>query len=218
MAVKSDEDRIRSLEAKNEEQYENIGIDRLVLFAVSVLEDMDIEPTFDKVVVAIYKLFPDRFSLIGFPEYPDGKRIHDGLFRCTYKNKKWLSGNAKSGYKITDKGTYFLREAKKMLSGEIGDKEKKIESTPKRKEFTFIKYLKDSEAFNKFQNENVEGVTEREILDSIKVPNKKKNKIGKNLKRFLDYARRIEDEEAEEFLLFVREELDYSFEGKEKDE
>ena len=53
----SDEQLIRGI-SEFEGEYLNINKDRLVLFAVNHLMTQDIEPTFDKIVAASFKLFP----------------------------------------------------------------------------------------------------------------------------------------------------------------
>ena len=139
-ARKIDEDIIREF-TEFEKDYLPIDKDRLVLFVVNYLESRDIEVTFDKVVVASFKLFPKKFSLIGFPEYPDAKTVNDCVFLHCVKTKGWLSGNAQTGYKITNKGKYFLDEAKKMLEGKI-KVSRHYGTIPRRKELTFINLLK----------------------------------------------------------------------------
>ena len=111
--------------------------DRLILFAVSYLESKKIEPTFDKIVATAFKLFPKKFSLIGFPEYPDGKTIYHCVYNHCTLTKKWLFGNVQSAFKITDRGKYFLDETIKMLEGKI-ELARTHQTSPRRKEITFI--------------------------------------------------------------------------------
>jgi hypothetical protein len=77
--------------------YMPLDKDRLVLFAVNYLESKKIEPTFDKVVATAFRLFPKKFSLIGFPEYPDGKTIYYCVYNHCTLTKKWLFGAEKAG-------------------------------------------------------------------------------------------------------------------------
>jgi len=86
---KTDENIIREIE-EYEKDYMALNKDRLTLFAVSFLESKKIEPTFDKIVVASFRLFPKKFSLIGFPEYPDGRTIYYCVYNHCTLNNKWL--------------------------------------------------------------------------------------------------------------------------------
>jgi hypothetical protein len=104
---KSDEDLIREF-TESKDDYLSMDKDRLILISIDHLNSKNIESTFDKLTVATFKLFPKKFSLIGFPEYPDAKTVND----CV-KTKKRVFGNAQTGYKVTEKGKYFLEETKK---------------------------------------------------------------------------------------------------------
>jgi hypothetical protein len=195
---------VESLEAIGKEVFSHIDNDRLILYAVSILGESEIEPTFDSVVVAAFKLFPSRFSLIGFPEYPDAKRVHDCLWHCTYKTKMWLSGNAKSGFNITEKGRYILKETKRRLSGEV-EAPRKFGTKARRKEVYFIDLLRKTSAFRKFTVGNGNTISSMEIRELLRVGNEASKEIlRKNLQRYLEYAQKLEASDAQEFLKFVQ--------------
>jgi hypothetical protein len=194
-----------SLESIDKKTYENVDLDRLVLYAVEKLEESNIEPTFDKVVVTTFKLFPEKFSLIGFPKFPDAKRVHDCLWHCTYKTKRWLFGTAKSGYKITEKGKYFLEETKKILQGEIKIS-KKYELKPQRKEVFFINLIKKTNAFKKYLGGKTGEITETEIREILRADtNSPKEALRQNLEKYSDYAEKINSPLVKEFLNFIKE-------------
>ena len=202
----TDEDKIRNLKQLKDIGNINIDNDRLILYVINLLEEMKIEPTFDKTVVTSFKLFPSRFSLIGFAEYPDGKRVHDCLFHCTYKPKNWLSGNAQSGYKITEKGKYFLNETNKILKGEI-NLGKTYSIKVKRKELTFINLLKKTSAFKKFSIGNRESITKEEINESLRVRGDSPELIKKHIEKYYEYANIINDLEVLDFLNFIKKKI-----------
>jgi hypothetical protein len=203
----NDEDKIRNLNPLQQIEGINIDNDRLILYVINLLEEMKIEPTFDKTVVAAFKLFPTRFSLIGFEEYPDGKRVHDCLFHCTYKPKNWLFGNAKSGYKITERGKYFLDETKKMLGGKI-KVTKKYEVVAKRKELAFINLLKNTGAYKKYLEDKRKEISQEEIKEVLRVEMlTEKQIVKKNLDKYMDYANKIGDKNITDFLNFIKNHL-----------
>ena len=201
----SDEDTIRQT-TEYEGHYLSLDKDRLVLFAVGVLEARKIEPTFDKVVAAAFRLFPKKFSLIGFPEYPDGRTIYYCVYNHCTLTKKWLSGNVQSGFRITDRGKYFLDETKKMLEGKI-KVTRKYSTVAKRKELTFMNLLKKTEAYKKFVSGKQEGITQSEILDALKTQRNSKDLMEKHLRKYLEYAGRIDDLDAKRFLQFLKRRL-----------
>lgn len=202
----SDEDTIRGItEFKGD--YSSLDKDRLVLFAVEFLESRKIEPTFDKIVVATFRLFPKKFSLIGFPEYPDGRTIYYCAFNHCTLTKKWLFGNVQSGFKVTERGKYFLDETKKMLGGKI--KITRIYKTvPRRKEATFIAGLKKTNAFKKYMGDIKEEITKFEIYEALKAPLNAKELALSHLEKYLDYANRIGDFQAIKFLEVVKIKLE----------
>jgi len=203
---KSDEDLIREI-TEFEGDYLSLDKDRLALFAVGFLESKKIEPTFDKVAAATFRLFPRKFSLIGFPEYPDGRTIYYCVYNHCTLTKKWLFGNVQSGFKITERGKYFLDETKKMLEGKI--KPTKIhETVPRRKEATFIAMLRKTDAYKKYMSGKKEEITKFEILEALKAPPNSKDLTRFHLERYFEYANRIGDFAVTEFLEFAKRKME----------
>jgi hypothetical protein len=201
----NDEDIIRGI-TEFEANYLSLDKDRLVLFTVDFLESRKIEPTFDKIVVTAFKLFPKKFSLIGFPEYPDGRTIYYCAYNHCTLTKRWLSGNVQSAFKVTERGRYFLDETKKMLEGKI--KSTRLhESIPRRKEATFINALKKTDAYKKYIDGRKEEITKSEIYETLKAPQYSNELVQSHLERYFDYANRIQDSNATEFLKFIRRKL-----------
>jgi len=205
-ARQRDEDVIRGI-TEFQGDYSSLDKDRLVLFAVNFLESRKIEPTFDKIIAATFRLFPKKFSLIGFPEYPDGRTIYYCAFNHCTLTKKWLFGNVQSGFKITERGRYFLDETKKMLEGKI--KPIRIHQTiPRRKEITFLTMLKKADAFKKYIFGKKEEITNSEIYEALKTSSQSSKGLTKaHLERYFEYANRVNDSQVMEFLDFVRRRL-----------
>lgn len=199
----ADEEKINDLISVQEINDINIDNDRLMIYTVNRLEEMKIEPTFDKIVVAAFKLFPSRFSLIGFKEYPDAKRVHDCLFHCTYKTKGWLIGNAQSGYKVSNKGKYYLEEIQKIMNKEI-ELPKEYKEKVKRKERTVIDSLKETKAFDNYIKGKGDELNKEDIKEALKIFKYANEKdIENNLNKYLSYAKILDDKSAIEFLNFI---------------
>lgn len=207
MTVKfrNDEDIIREF-AEYTGNYEILDKDRLVLFAVNCLESRQMEPTFDKIVVAVFKLFPKKFSLIGFPEYPDGRTIYYCVYNHCTLDKKWLLGNVQSAFKVTERGKYFFDETVKMLEGKIVSTRMHLTS-PRRKETTFIAILKKSSAYKKFLQGDEQLISESELLEAMRVRSNSKALAQTNLMKYFEYARRINESIVVKFLEFARSKL-----------
>ena len=106
---------VQDLEPFPPHLYEGINLNWLVLYAVGVLEERKVDLSFEHVVVATFRLFPKKFSLLGYPEHPDAKRVHDALWRCAYKNRQWLRGKTSQGFAFTERGRQELDTAKQAL-------------------------------------------------------------------------------------------------------
>lgn len=202
---KKDEDMIREFVEYNGD-YETLDKDRLVLFAVNYLESNRIEPTFDKIVAAAFRLFPRKFSLIGFPEYPDGRTIYYCVYNHCTLNKKWLFGNVQSAFKITERGKYFLDESRKMLEGKIVST-RTYKTTPRRKETTFISMLKKTNAFEKYVQNQKELIDKSELLEALRVPSNSSSLIEVHLTKYYEYAQRINEPSVIKFLEFARKKM-----------
>jgi len=203
--MKKDEDVIRGV-AEYEGNYLSLDKDRLVLFAVGLLESKKIEPTFDKIVVTTFRLFPKKFSLIGFAEYPDGRTIYYCAYNHCTLDKKWLFGNVQSGFKVTERGKYFLDETKKMLEGKIL-LTRTHQVIARRKETTFITILKKTNAYKKYVQSKKEAIGRAEILEALMLPPNSKSLIQTHLKKYLEYANRVNDSSVVEFLRFAEDKL-----------
>jgi hypothetical protein len=201
-----DEDIIRGFVESNGE-YMPLDKDRLVLFVAGYLESKRIEPTFDKIVVAAFKLFPKKFSLIGFPEYPDGRTLYYCVYNHCTLDKKWLFGNVQSAFKLTERGRYFLDETQKMLEGKIVPT-RTHQTSPRRKETTFIYILKKTKAYEKYLQNEKELISKSEFLEALRVSSDSKALIQANLTKYLEYAHRINESSVVKFLEFAKGKLE----------
>jgi hypothetical protein len=85
------------------------------MVAVGRLWEVDCELSYENVVVAAFRLFPSKFGLIGYPDFPDAKRVHDQLFHCFYKSKGWLGGKTRLGFTITELGEAIIRDGARRV-------------------------------------------------------------------------------------------------------
>jgi len=100
-----------------EKAYMDIPLSDLVLYAVFSLETKKVETTFENIVAECFELFPKKFSLHGYPEYPDANRVRREIQRLegTLSSpgiEKLVDGNMKTSYRITEKGLKNSRKYK----------------------------------------------------------------------------------------------------------
>jgi hypothetical protein len=188
---------IKKLKIDNESLLEGWDNDRLILYIVNILETKNIPTTFDKIVVASFLLFPKRFSLIGFSEYPDAKRVHDCLFHCTYKTKKWIEGGAKQGYKVSEKGMYIFKQAiegkeNRYLNKKESFKERSFGGVAKRKERAIIDKAKKSKAYDYFISGKIYEIDLDYLKEALRcTPDASKEDIADRYRILYQYAKEI---------------------------
>jgi hypothetical protein len=195
---------LKKCEPLIESHYDHIDSDRLILYVVNYLEENGMEPTFEKIVIAAYKLFPKRFSLLGFPEHPDAKTVYYPVMHCSYKKKGWLLGNMQSAFHLTSKGKEILKGVLAALSGEVQTL-KTLSALPSRKEKFFLDLLESSSAFQKYNVGKADDISEMEIRIMLRTRTDTPREILKqNLKKFFEYAKIADRRELIKFLEYVR--------------
>jgi len=95
--------------------YKDMPLSDLVLYSISSLNKKDIDATRENIIAESFELFPLKFYLLGYPEYPDCDRVWRELRRIVGSlsskgMKKFASGNMKSSYIINEKGLGKLKE------------------------------------------------------------------------------------------------------------
>ncbi|MEM3714683.1 MAG: hypothetical protein QW478_11705 [Candidatus Micrarchaeaceae archaeon] len=200
----SDEDKIKSLK-EFKKNYLTLDKDKLILFTVHFLEKKGIEPTHDKITATAFKLFPQKFALIGFPEYPDSLSVYYSVYHHDTKTKGWLTGNPKSGYTVTDKGNAILELVEDELNGKIIRQKRQLQYiVPKRKEAYFLGEFKKSAVFKKTLSGDF--VELSDIKNALGLTSDTSKEITlKVLTQYLEYAIRLKDAEVEKALRVCEE-------------
>ena len=126
--------KVLALEEIDSSKYESVDLDRLVMYAVAKLVQMNIDLSLENIIVATFKLFPSKFSILGYPEYPDATRVEKCLWRCKGKRRDWLGGKTPHGYAVTERGWRIVDQAASLLSTSGG----RTKSQTRRKESIIV--------------------------------------------------------------------------------
>jgi hypothetical protein len=97
--------------------YESFDLNRLVSFTVHWLQEKLIPTTFENIVVAAYRMFPEKFALEGYPEYPDAARANRALLQLGPKYRNWARGSVQKGFVLTASGLIEVGRVRDALSG-----------------------------------------------------------------------------------------------------
>lgn len=83
-------------------QYARIALNDLVIYSVYVLSQSGDEITAEDIVATCFLLFPKRFELRGYPQWPDSTVVNKRWIDC--RNKDLMTGSTAEGFKLTPKG------------------------------------------------------------------------------------------------------------------
>jgi hypothetical protein len=100
-----------------ESRYEAIDLTGLAAFTLHWLQERHVPTTFENIVVAAFKLFPAKFSLEGFPSFPDAARVGRTLLQLAPKYRNWARGSVQKGFVLTESGLMKVRKVTEELGG-----------------------------------------------------------------------------------------------------
>ena len=101
----------------NPEIYTKIILNDLVIYAIFYLNKQGPEITSEDIVSACFVLFPKRFSMQKYPQYPDSSIVSRRWSDC--KSKGYLKGNATKGFAITTRGIKRAERVEKVLGAPL---------------------------------------------------------------------------------------------------
>lgn len=100
-----------------QKSYEKIDLDRLAVHALCALEKKEVPLYFDYAAVAMFRLFPKKFSMANFFQYPDTNRINKTLRRLTDQTRRnWATGSVENGFSLTDFGREIGKQVLVLLN------------------------------------------------------------------------------------------------------
>lgn len=89
--------------------YSKIRLSDLVVYSIHYLHKQGSAITSEDIISACFTLFPKRFSLRKYPQWPDAGIVSRRWSDC--KSKGYLRGNAMAGFELTARG---LKRAEKV--------------------------------------------------------------------------------------------------------
>jgi len=198
---------LKKLPAAN---YDGFDLDRLVVFALSILEKNNVPLYFDFIAVGLFKLFPRKFSMANFRQYPDTYRINNSIRRLAGSlrdsNKlDWVTGSVEHGFYLTDLGREIAKQVSNLLKNPLSKKDRKslvVNKSRGKSSSDDIREIRVSEAFKKwFTNQEVNN---HEFFVFLKAaPYTPKRLLTEHLKRLKASAITTKDEEVLEFLSWL---------------
>lgn len=186
--------------------YDNFDLDRLVVYSLFVLEENKVPLYFDFISVALFQLFPGKFSMANFRQYPDTNRISKALRRLTdQKRNDWATGNIENGFYLTDLGREMAKQVSSSLKNPLLKKGRKPAAAIKSRGKSLqddMQEIRTSDAFRKwFTNEEVNN---HEFFAFLKAaPYTPKQLLIEHIERLMVSATTTKDKEILKFLSWL---------------
>ena len=93
--------------------YSRVILNDLVVYSIYYLHRQGSEITSEDIISACFVLFPKRFSMRKYPQYPDSGIVSRRWSDC--KSKGYLRGNAAKGFELTARGIKRAEKVEKLL-------------------------------------------------------------------------------------------------------
>ena len=147
-------------------QYSHIKLDSLVTVGIYKLNQNNVETSFENIAVILQKLFPDKFSLTYFPEYPDSLRV-DNTLRLDCKHSEFVRGSRKEGrYILTGKGNENAEITINQIN--LGIKSKKSSNEYGRNKYVkLIQGVTKTDGYKKFIKNELEEIKKFDVCETL---------------------------------------------------
>ncbi len=106
----SDEKDLVKVSAKAAMLYEESPLTSLTAYSLYWLHQWHIRRTIESIAVLNWRLFPSKFAMVGFSEYPDAFRTNRSLLQMQPKYRNLLTGAAVKGFSLNEHGMEKARE------------------------------------------------------------------------------------------------------------
>jgi len=147
--------------------YLELSQDHLVVTALWLLLQNKQQPTFENLVAEAFTTFPQRFHLEGYPQWPNSHVIGKAWVRCR-TDKKWMSGSASEGFKLTPLGEQIARQVLSKLEGySTGRSDSQRKGSRQSISSRFVLRVETSPAFRTFKGEGIDRVSEYQVCDLL---------------------------------------------------
>lgn len=154
-----------------EHLYGDVALAALATFAISRLRDLHIPNTFENVVVALYRLFPAKFGLVGHEQYPDAASVGRTLLQLGPKYRNWARGSVQKGFVLTESGNLKALDVAKILSGAKLSEPQRMTSRVSRPRTMDIskdiKAIEDSALYRQWKSGSIKHAGSLELFDLL---------------------------------------------------
>jgi hypothetical protein len=204
------------------EKYKEISMTKLAAYAIQLLKDNDIFLNFENIAVALFLMFPKKFCMVGYDEYPDTNRIGRTVnlqLRPKYQNIAFC--DPKTGYSLTEKGKDIAEHTKRILEGEEEDIRLRsfhvrddISKRTRSPETEIEKKILSRYLYDKYKKNRKCEIEKIEIYEFLNAsPYTSKKAIREYYNDLKELCKKAENKEALDFLVWLEEKASKCMEG-----
>lgn len=183
--------------------YSKITLNDLVIYSIYALHKQGTEITPEDVISACFVLFPKRFSLRKYPQWPDSAVVRRRW--SDVKNKGYMLGSVAKGFRLTAKGIKRAEKLEKSL-GRVTARparvvRRTVHSELKSRARKYVRSIERSEAYARYKKRlEINEFDFRSLLFcTMESP---PATLSRNLEQFKDYANIYERKDLLTFLEF----------------
>lgn len=194
--------------------YEKMDNNRLAVYAIGILEENGVPRTQEALSVALFLMFPEKFSLVGFPQYPDTERVNRTLLQLGQKYRNWATGNKHVGYTLNDAGHHVLDQTQALLrKPELQSPKKKAPRERTRDPNAEVREIEQSNLFRAFATKQMDKLNEYDFWELMQAfPYTPKQALKNRFKEMHEAARLAGREDVIELLKWVQAQYAMFFE------
>lgn len=202
--------------------YTKIILNDLVVYSVHYLHKQRHAVTSEDVISACFVLFPKRFSMKKYPQYPDSGIVSRRWGDC--KSKGYLRGSAVKGFQLTAKGMRRAQKVEKLLGKPLKTvrvaKARVVESTVGTKEAVhpelkrhakkYVRSIEMSDAYKHYRKQKPlnEFDIRSLLLTTMESP---PATLARNLEQFKEYVKIHNRRDLSAFLEFCESRFSHLF-------
>lgn len=196
---------VRDFQEVPPEKYEGIDLNRLAVYGIFLLLESAIPVTFENLVVALYRMFPKKFCIEGFEEYPDAARVNRALLQLRPKYRDWARGSVHTGFTLTETGKAVVRQTKELLEGGVPHLPARRTPRPRTRDLSKdLAEITESGLFRAYSTGRLDSVPQRLVYDLLHAfPYTPRKVLIKRMNELVQMAKQCHRDEIVRFLQWV---------------
>ena len=129
------------------------SIDELLTYAVGQVTGAGEECTFERLVYECFQLFPQKFAMQRYPDWPDSVRVNKTWLRCR-TDRGWIVGSVQEGFRLTAEGVQVAAKVGRALgNAKVSVPEASDGARSRERYEAMLKYIRRQPPFQAYLEE-----------------------------------------------------------------